>query len=125
MALVGLKNWFKKWWAFCFPVKGWWPRYVAFKKGQGIWPIPGKPDAAPLLYLPIEWICVDLDHMPTDDDKARGFSFREIVCVDTGEVVPAGEGARCLRCGVDLHPQAAGLSTGFEAPICRRCKSRV
>lgn len=118
---------FAKWWAFFFPVDGWKGRYRAFCAGQKTWPVPGHPEAPKVVPFPVEWIPhrlygpgEELD--PPDGSPRRGFEFLdEVVCVDTGETVGKGVSVSCLRCGVHLHPSAAGMVGGFDPPKCKRC----
>lgn len=108
-------SWWRKWWAWLRPRKGWREDYRRFKGGKNVWPVPGNPEADNIVPFPLYWIPHRLS------DHPRGFDFLEATCADTGKHLPVGVGVRCLRCQVDLHPSAANMIHGFSAPYCKRC----
>lgn len=113
---------FAKWSAFFSPVSGWKDRFLEFKSGRRTWAVPGKPDFPEVVPFPVEWVPHTFDEAEFDD-KAReiGFKFIDVVCCETGKPAPAGVGVLCLRCGIPLHPTAAGMIGGFDPPVCKRC----
>jgi len=102
------------------PLPGWEERYKGFKAGRTVWPspTPGTPDLIP---WPAEWLCITTEGLVGEESLARGFDFIPIVCQRTEKETPEGEGVRCLRCGVNLHPSAANLVSSFSPPYCDLC----
>lgn len=111
-----MRKFLRLWWAWLHPVSGWRLRYRRFKAGQTVWPVPGAPQADPVCPWPVEWIPHRLD--PSDP---RGFVFLDSTCAETGVPIRVGVGCRCLRCGIDLHPNVANQVSHFDPPRCRRC----
>ena len=116
-----LRRFFFAWKAFFFPVKGWKAMYLAFRRGQKMWEIPGKPPVCP---YPLEWLPVRTSLTEEDDTAShnRGFAFTRAVCTDTGVECLPGVGVRCLRCGVPLSPEAADAVGPIDPPSCCRCR---
>jgi hypothetical protein len=114
----------RRWLAFFRPVRGWWERYTAFRRGATVWEIPGKPDKPKAVPFPLEWLPHRLALTAEDSEAAhlRGFAFEEVTCVDSGQKCGGGVAVSCLRCSVPLHPDAAHMFGGFDPPYCKRCK---
>jgi DNA-directed RNA polymerase subunit RPC12/RpoP len=120
-----MRLFFWKWWKFLRPVPGWKDRLRAYRSGQNAWPIPGLPDAPLAFPWPIEWMPHRQHHLDDEKSKDRGFDFDGATCTDSGLMFGPGIGYCCARCGVPLHPAAAGMFMELDPPRCRRCSSRV
>lgn len=119
--------WMQKWWAFLRPMPGWKERLLAYRGGQTIWEVPGKPECNKVVPWPLEWVphrVYDASETLTDVDAVRGFEMTEVTCVDTGKTAKVGDSTCCARCGVPLHPDA-NRTNGFKPPACRRCATII
>lgn len=114
----------RRWWCFFFPVRGWKSRYLSFTRGRKSWPVPRRPDVPHVIPFPVEWIPHRIlkENEEVNTENPVGFQFLEDVCIDTGKKLPIGVGVLCCRCGIPLHPEAASMFSGFDPPICRRCR---
>jgi hypothetical protein len=90
-----------------------------FKAGQNIWPVGNTGKKT--IPFPLEWLVVRLDNLDTEKWQKIGFAFEGGWCIDTGKEFAAGEGLRCVRCGITLHESAANVVTSQDPPKCRRC----
>lgn len=112
-------SFWRKWWAWLFPQPEWKKRYRRFKSGCTIWEIPGQPGKRALLF-PVEWVPHRLTDLSAREEEA-GFAIEDVICCDSGKSAPRGVGVLCLRCGVPLHPDAAGMVAPLDPPRCKRC----
>lgn len=107
--------------AFFSPVEGWKARLVQYKRGQTAWEVPGSPGKVAVPF-PVQWIPHSIDEADFDEAAhVAGFKLLSVTCCDSGKDAPLGVGVLCLRCGVPLHPEAAGMFTDMDPPVCRRC----
>lgn len=105
------------------PKWGWRQRVLDYRGGKVTWTIPGNPELPmscpwPMEWSPYEWADVT-EHDP------RGWTFKKVICIESGLEAEGEAAANCARCGVPLHVRHANMTDSLSIPACSFCVDAV
>lgn len=109
-------------WAFLSPLPNWQQRVRLYRGGMIVWDVPDHPEVGKIGPWPAEWTPL---RILADESGTPKIDFLPVVSAVSGRTAEGEDAVACVRCGIHLHMDEAGMQTNLDVPSCAWCRNTV